>query len=73
LHYQRSRPRPDGSVPTLAEIAGVAPRRPPRSYTFSGRVTEEAGERLERYVRAKKTTVHALVSDIIEAWRPTDG
>lgn len=68
LHYQRSRPRKDGSIPTTPEIAGLAKRKTPKRFRVSGRVTEEAGARLEQSLKGR--SLHDLVSDVMERYDP---
>lgn len=68
LHYQRSRPRKDGSIPTIEEIAGVAKKLPPKRFRVNGRVTEEAGARLEKGLKGR--SLHDLVSEVMERYDP---
>lgn len=70
LHYQRAQPKPDGSIPTVEEIAGVA-AKPLRRHHIGGRVDDATYERLQRGVAmGLGSCMYDLVSRIASEFDP---
>jgi hypothetical protein len=70
LHYQRAMPKPDGTLPTVEEIAGVA-EKTVRRHHIGGRVDEETFARLQRGVAmGLGTCMYDLVSKIAAEFDP---
>lgn len=72
MHYQRARPRKDGTVPTVEEIA-LGPRPVMSLKQVAGRVDEKTFELLERGVElGLGSSIHDLVSRIIARFDPEE-